>query len=400
MTQLAFTTADDAGRNTLGPLLAHAFGFPEEDAKGWFEKSGHDNIRTLLRGDRIVAGLIQIPMGQFFGGVSIPAVGIAGVGVSPEERGAGVGTALMLASLREARENGVPLSVLYPATITLYRGAGYEVAGGRYRIEMDPRLLEIKRPEGVTFSEYPGLERAEDIPKELRAIYADFARYYAGYLDRGPYVWTRTVSLRGHHGTKTFGVKVDGRLEGYVSLSHKMEPSRGTTVTLTDLAATSSRGARAILWFCAQYRSVATKLTWFGGPSDIFTAQLPERRHSCSLDNYFMLRIVDPAKALTMRRYPQSLTTELVIDLDDRTMPENRGIFTVSIASGEATVTEGAKPTTPRLRLDERALASLYAGHIPVMTAAQAGFLEGGADALDRASLLFSGPAPAMSDFF
>lgn len=400
MSELAFEIPDGAERSRLGAIVSHALGFPLEDHEGWFEKAGHEHLRVLKRGDRVVAGLVHIPMGQFFGGASVPTVGIAGVGVSPEERGAGVGTALMLASLRETRAKGIPLSTLYPATITLYRRAGYEVGGSRFRIEIDPRLLDVDKPAGTAFVEYPGLLRAEDIPNELSALYAESARLQPGHLDRGPYVWERTVSPRGHHGTSTFATKIDGRLEGYVTLSHKLEPGSGSTVTVSDLVAISSRAARAILWLLAQYRSVGRRLVWFGAQVDLFTSQLVEQHHSCTLAHYFMLRIVEPAAALTARGYPRSIATEVVLDLDDRSLPENSGVSTLSIANGRGMVTSGAKAGIPRIRLDERALATIYAGHTDAMTAAQAGWIDGDADAVDRVATIFASPPPSMRDFF
>ncbi len=51
----------------------------------------------------------------------MPMAGVAGVVVSPEHRGRGVGTALMQGTITRGRELGYPLSVLYPATIPVYR---------------------------------------------------------------------------------------------------------------------------------------------------------------------------------------------------------------------------------------------------------------------------------------
>lgn len=90
-------------------LLSHAFGFPREGAQPWFEIAGFDNLRTFRRGARTIGGLVEIPMGQFFGGRAVPAMGVAGVAIAPDERGAGTGTRMMLAMLREARARGFPL---------------------------------------------------------------------------------------------------------------------------------------------------------------------------------------------------------------------------------------------------------------------------------------------------
>ena len=75
--------ASDAEREALGTILSHAFGFPMTDVPIWFERAGSENIYAWRRDDAVAGGLITIPMGQFFGGRSVPTTGIAGVGVAP-----------------------------------------------------------------------------------------------------------------------------------------------------------------------------------------------------------------------------------------------------------------------------------------------------------------------------
>ncbi len=178
-------------------------------------------------------------MAQWFGGRSIPTMGVAGVAVAPEERGRGVGTRLMVEMLRGARARGFSLGALYPASVTLYRRAGYERAGARFAIELDPRHCEVPRVPEVTIAEVVGT------PPDVRALYDETARVHPGFLDRGPYVWGRVVRPRGKV-TKTFTASHEGKLEGYVVFAHTTG-GHDTTIDVRDLAATSARAARAIL---------------------------------------------------------------------------------------------------------------------------------------------------------
>src|SRR6185503_15451173 len=142
-----------------------------------------ENVRVALRGTRVVGGLLLVPMGQWFGGKTVPLVGIAGVAIAPEERGRGVAKALMQSALREVAAQGGVLSGLYPATRTLYRSVGYELSGTRYAITLQPKGISVSdhsppiRP--LTEADYPEIERA----------YAEVARENDGYLARGPYIW-------------------------------------------------------------------------------------------------------------------------------------------------------------------------------------------------------------------
>jgi predicted acetyltransferase len=91
-----FGIATDAERAALAPMISHTFGFPAADAPAWFERAGYENLRALREGG-LAGGLIVVPMGQYFGGRSVPMTGVAGVGVAPEHRGRGAGTRMMRA---------------------------------------------------------------------------------------------------------------------------------------------------------------------------------------------------------------------------------------------------------------------------------------------------------------
>src|SRR5262245_41049785 len=104
--------------------------------RDWMGLLGVGNVRAVRVEGRVVAGLGLIWMGQWFGGVSVPMVGVTAVGVAPEQRGRGVGIGMLEAMLSEVRAAGVPLSALYPATQTFYQRAGYERAGQRVTYEL------------------------------------------------------------------------------------------------------------------------------------------------------------------------------------------------------------------------------------------------------------------------
>jgi predicted acetyltransferase len=377
---------------SLAAILGHAFGFPVEEAKPWFERAGLANIRTLKRHGVLRGGLIEVPMGQWFGGRSVPTMGVAGVGIVPEERGRGVATVLMLSMLREARARGFALSTLYPASVTLYRRVGYERAGARFSISFDPRTCEVPRVPEMSLAEVTGT------PDDLMALYTETARHCAGYLDRGPYVWSRVSKPRGLV-TKTFTVSHAGSLEGYVVLAHTMAEA-ASSVVVTDLVATSARAARAILRMLVEYRSIADRVKWHGGPSDLFTNLLPERHVEVAVTDHFMVRVVDVERALSSRGWPRLASGSLIVEVDDRSMPENSGHYTVTVDGGSAKVARGEAPGAPRAVISEHGLAALYTGHAQAHLLTTAGWLEAGDDAKEVLDAWFGGPYPTMRDFF
>ncbi len=395
---LELTPATEGDLDRLGDVLSHGFGFPRDESKMWFERSKLENIRVLRRGGSpIVGGLIEIPMGQYFGGESIPTMGVAGVGITPEERGRGAGAAMMTAMLREARARGFPLSTLYPATISLYRRAGYERAGARFAISLDPRHVEIPRVPEVTVAEVDGL------PEAARRLYERTMRKANGYLDRGPYIWERIVKPRGFV-TKTFTFTVGQELEGYVVLSHTSAPHALTSVVnVVDMVATTPRAARAILRLVIEYRSIAETVRWHGGVNDVFMNALPERHADIKLLDYFMVRIVDVARALEKRGWPrQGANGTLALDVEDASMPENSGRYVISLDAGQAKVERRDAPSDGALRakITERGLAALYTGYLTSDVLLASGWLEADAPAAAMLDAWFAGPLPVMRDGF
>ncbi len=381
----------ESSLDVLGDVLSHAFGFPREDARTWFERAGVENVRALERGGRVCGGLLEIPMGQFFGGRSVSTMGVAGVGIVPEERGRGVATHLMLSMLREARARGFALSTLYPATVSLYRKAGYERAGARFSVSLDPRTLEIARVPEMTLREVSGT------PEDVMALYVATARRSPGYLDRGPYVWSRVAKPRGLV-TKTFTASHGDSLEGYVVLSHTMHDG-ASSVSVIDIAAASSRAARALLRLLAEYRSLATLVKWHGGPSDLITNLLPERHTKVEIVDYFMVRVVDVSRALSLRGWPRGTSGTLTLELDDASLPENSGTFAVTLEDGRAHVAAGSA-NGPRIKTTERGLAALYTGYGQAHVLAEAGWLEASEEAQAMLDAWFGGPLPTMRDMF
>jgi predicted acetyltransferase len=69
----------------------------------------------------------------------------------------------------------------------------------------------------------------------------------------------------------------------------------------------------------------------------------------------------------------------------------------VEVEDGAARVERGGRG---EIRIDIRALASLYSGHLSVETLRTAGWIDGPDEGLARAQAAFAGPAPWMSDSF
>src|SRR5262245_60035559 len=191
---------------------SYSFAVPADTVPAWLARAGHENVFAWCVGSELAGALIIIPMGIWFGGRSVKNLGVAGVAIAPEHRGRGHGYAMMTAMLRDARRAGHAVSTLFPATISLYRKCGYELAGGYYSLRIPvPSLATFRAKEGEIVSV------GEANLEELTALQRPIARANEGNLDRGPYVWQRVFAPR-LQPARGFGVRFGGTLEGYLFL--------------------------------------------------------------------------------------------------------------------------------------------------------------------------------------
>lgn len=380
----------------------------------WVTKgAGLANTRVARdeRGD-IMGGLILVPMGQWFGGRSVPMTGVAGVAVAPEARGQGAALALMRASVREIHTSGVPLSTLYPALQELYRLVGYEQAGSRFETTVPTRLINVR-------GRVPGYRiralRPDDEPA-VRALHASLARRHDGHLDRGEYVWARVKDFRG---TKAEGLAVEndrGALEGYVYFSQKSldHPVLRHAMNLHDLAAATPRAGSHLLGFFAAHRSMTETVGWHGPHTGAMHALLPEQVYTVRLHEHWMTRVVDAPAAFAARGYPAGVSAALTLDIADDLIPENAGRWRLRIADGKGSLRR-ATPESARdpdhgagpnpgasVTVSARGLAPLFTGFQSPRTLRLAGMLEGPDEAMDllESALRPSPAGPSMIDFF
>jgi predicted acetyltransferase len=374
----------------LGEIEGWSFGFPPSEARRWFDSAGVENLRAAHAAGRMLGGLILIPMGQWFGGKSVPMTGVAGVAVRPEARGRGVALELMKQALAEMRAARVALSTLYPATISLYRLVGYECAGSRFKISARPK--ELPAPERSL--ELRALTESDLAPSEQ--MYRTIAAESAGMLDRAAYIWRR---VRTPHGlaTKGFVVQSGEGAEGYGYAAQKTHRVGEYDIVLTDAVALNRRAVRRILGYAADHRTLAQSIVWHGGPDDPLVGALPEAAYEMTLAHQWMTRIVDVERALGTRGYPEELSLELDFEVSDDLLPENSGRWRLSLERGRAEVTRGGSGS---LRVGIAGLAPLFSGFSSPRSLRRAGMLEADERTLSRAAATFAGPAPAMSEMF
>lgn len=387
----------------LAEIMASAFGMVTADATAWLGRAGHENLRTWRDGRRIAGGLIILPTGQWFGGRSVPMAGIAGVAVAPQHRARGMGTEMMLAAVREMRAAGWALSALYPATVPLYRRAGYELGGGVYEYQLAPRTI-VERERDMPIREIT----RKDMPAVERA-YSHRAQRTCGNLERIDYFWRRIREPFNAPPTHGYAVWGQGEIEGYVYFYEKRGDTMDYALRVTDLVVLTPAGRR-LLTFFADHRTMSDNVVWCGSPADPLLMTLSEHTYKTRRLIQWMLRILDVEKALSARGYPRGVEAEIRLRVRDDQLPENNDDFVLRVAGGRGRVRRagragGGRPSVRRGRgghiaIHVRGLAPLYTGYLSPVELAEAGLLEGPRRQIEALAPLFAGPVPWMADMF
>lgn len=378
----------DEGKQ-LGVILAQCFNSSPSDESTYLDRFGIPNFRVLYRGAALAGGLVQIPMGQWFGGKAVPMTGIASVGIAPEHRGTGAALFLMQQTVKELYTQGMPLSVLYPATQRLYRKVGYEQGGSRCFWDMRIDQIHMK-------------ERSlpiQSVPltvETFQPLYEQQAKWNNGNLQRSLGLWQELIQVRHQEPLYAYLIGDTTLPEGYMIFTQsKIDGS--ATLALRDWVVLTPTAARGLLTFMADHRSQIDKMRWRSSLTDPLTLLLSEQSASLHTVDRWMLRIINVEQALQARGYTRDITAELHLQVTDELLPENSDRWILEVVNGQGKVRRGGNAD---LKLSILTLATLYTGLFSPQQLQLMGLLEGTASAIAIASLLFAGASPWMPDFF
>lgn len=230
-------TPDEDQREQFARILQHAFAIADvEGQRKWFASAGHENLRVWIDGP-VKAGLLIVPMGQYFGGAAVPMMGIASVGERSDALRRGHATEMMAATLREGAARRMGISTLYASTLSLYRRVGYDAAGCRFLARLRPQDIPI-----AASQLHPrGMEPTDDA--RMKSLYDAHASRTHGFLQRGSYIWPRLVSER--FGVPAHGLLFeddDGQLQAYITYRKHVTPNLHHRIEVADWFATTVQG--------------------------------------------------------------------------------------------------------------------------------------------------------------
>ncbi len=381
---------DEDEQHALAAILATCFGCPVAESLEYVEGMRPSNGLVVTRRGDLAGGTLAIRMGQWFGGRSVATAGIASVGVDPSARAGGVATYLMQETVRHLHDEGVALSTLSPSTQPVYRRAGYEQAGGLYRVSVALERLAVHD------DELPLRRMCDDDRESVEQLQRERGRRNNGNVDRDEVMWQQ---VRKRATSPLYEFVVDGAdgLEGYVTYTSSKNATGHNDLFLNDVVAATRPAARRIVSFLRDHRSLVNRVSWYGHPADPLLLAMREQRHDVRLWDAWMLRIVHLEAALTQRGYVPGVTAEIPFEITDDVCPGNAGRWMLRVADGRGEVTRGGDG---RVRLDVRTLASLYSGWVAPSQAHAGLGLSCSDDDLAALARAFAGSAPWIQDDF
>jgi predicted acetyltransferase len=383
---------DAEERAVFERILQESFGTDDLPWTTWMDRIGHENLRVVEQGGRIRGGLGFYRFGQHWGGKRLALVGLAGVGVAPEARGRGLARRFLVSTLEQARGEGVPLAALYASSVSVYRSVGFEQAGSYLRLAAPIASL----PEGDRALACEPFDPKElcDPRSPLVPLYEARARAWSGHLDRTGAIWSRiTQPYKGVARGYRFGPA--SAPEGYVVYVHAPGEDLHFAIALRDLVLATPAAARRCAALLHDLRSLATEVRWLGCASDPLLSLLPEQTARVLEHGRWMLRVLDPERALAQRGY--AAEGEARFTVRDPLFGD-RGLA-LRVKAGVADVSR-VDPSSTHVTLDVRALAALFSGFAQPSTLRAMGLADGDPQALARTAMLFGGPEPWLCDWF
>jgi predicted acetyltransferase len=230
---------------------------------------------------RIVGAATLLEMTCSLNGQLLRCAGIGSVGVLPEERQSGAGTALMAEIVKIAAADGYAFTSLYPFRSTWYARVGYATCGWRMRFNSPThRLPKLRDCLPV---------RAMDPfdPAGLKEIEAAMASRYCGYSTRLPDQWWRSLG-----GDRPYTVYLAGDpAEAYCAL--RLPDDFWSTVQIPEFAWATTLGYEAIINHFARLTMNQNGISWTEPSNSPFVSRFIDQGVEATLSNFIQYRALD-----------------------------------------------------------------------------------------------------------
>jgi predicted acetyltransferase len=347
---------------------------------------GLRDVRVGELDGQVVCSLVLYPLSGFVRGQPIPLTGVGSVSVAPEQRRRGIGEALMRAALRELRQRGSALSILYAFRGSYYRKLGYGT-------------IEIVHPLAFSPSNLPASDEARRTRRLMLPDRPAVQALYDRVAAQGHFAIARTrewwnLRLWGYPGDwVVYEGRRRGQIEGY--LYYEIDSTHGPfrlAMTLVEFVAATPEAHRGLIGHLASLSDQVQEIH-FASPGDhgwlalLKTAQnlRPGAEIGLVADtgnvaNGAMLRLTEVKQAIEGLPASPAARGEIVLEVEDSVLPQNARAYRVSARDGRLKVRpeasrSGVRPRLPRREARAEYLGPLIAGTLSPTRAAELGLI-------------------------
>jgi predicted acetyltransferase len=338
----------------------------------------HGGIETVLvaeQNGRIAGALKITPFRQYLGGVALPMMGLAAVGVAPWARRQGVGAQLCGQALVKAWERGDVVSVLYPFRPEFYRRLGWGLVGEMHGYRFAPEQLRDAGDPHVRLAE-PG-----DLPGAM-TCYARVARASNGMIERDDVLFKRLLETPATHLFVT-----DPETRGYLIVRYGRARSADRRVLhVRELVAEDDEAYTRLLSWISRQRDLWRRVRYDATTDEHFAHRLADPRPPGFLPARWlwapvarvirgpMLRVLNVEAVFRERvRWGPAPAQAFTLEVPDEQLPANRGPWRVEFDGTRARIAATRATSATRLVVDPPVLAQLHAGELNVSDAVRLG---------------------------
>ena len=388
--------------DTLADLALRAYRISSIEARReFFTEHPRFSIRDVRVGEldgEIVAALVLYPLQAWVRGHALDAIGIGSVAVSPEHRRRGVAEVLLRATLRELRQRGDTLCMLYAFRSDFYRRYGWSLIERPNMLSLPPALLpaseESRQVRRMRLPDRPAVQALYDRHVQATGHFA---------LARRPEWWDKR--LWGYEGDwVVYEGRRRGQIEGY--MQYQVDTGDGPwklVLTVNEFVASTPAAHRGLWGYLNAQRDQAVEVVAALPADAVWLTQIADaanlrgdlklgvHRTAGHLGYGAMLRLVDLKAALEKLPLAPGARGELTLEVIDPLLPQNARAWRLVAREGRLYVRperpggKAASRALPRLTAPVDALASIVAGTLSPVAAAEAGLVE---DARGAAELI------------
>jgi len=347
---------------------SYCFMVPPDVLEPYFQhKIKQEHTRGIVGPDgTLQVALTNYPFSLYIGGAKLGMGGIAGVVSWPEYRRGGLVGEMLRQCLRETREQGMPLSGLYPFKQSFYRQFGWEVAAAWVQHEIPVDLLRQfpRLATGVLRRYAP----CEDNWAALATVYAKYASARRGYIVRETKeywdAWINPPWAKPDHQwhVALWRPSAVAEPEGYLLYRLNKNDQGQWHLAIKELVALTLEAQQSLWGFVAQHDSQVKRVE-IRLPREYPLWHLVENTHEVKseLKSGWMLRLADLKAAFEQRPWAGVPNGSLTLAVKDGQAPWNAGTWRIAFESGQVSVGK-AEAEIADLSTDVGTLSALYAG--------------------------------------